>query len=229
VSRKLLTPLLIKTLHIGARASQLSRVQVQEVCRELSQFAEELDYRETYVETVGDLDLATSLKTQEKSDFFTRELDQMLLRGEIDIAVHSAKDLPDPLPQGLCRIALTKGVDPRDALAFRNGESLESLSHPIRVGTSSLRREECVKRLGVPVEIVDIRGSVPARLELLNQGVIDALVVAEAALLRLGREDVPRLYLEGDPAPLQGRLAVLAKKEREDLKELFTPLDYTDD
>src|SRR6266852_5250049 len=99
---------------IGARGSNLSRAQMAEVQKEWG-----LRCELVWVTTTGDLDKKTSLRGLEKTDFFTRELDQMVLRGEIDGAIHSAKDLPDPLPKGLKLAALSKGVDPRDSLVFR--------------------------------------------------------------------------------------------------------------
>lgn len=226
--KKPLTSLSTKTIIVGARASELSKIQVKEVFALLYEYFPEIDYLERWVETIGDRDQITSLKSQEKTDFFTYELDQMVLSGELDIAVHSAKDLPDPLPKGLEIIALTKGVDPRDALVFASGYSLENLPKSARIGTSSVRREEYLKELSPFFEIVDIRGSVPDRLKLLQEGALDALVVAEAALIRLGLTQLPRILLDGPVAPLQGRLAVIARKERVDLKELFSPIDAKD-
>jgi hydroxymethylbilane synthase len=175
-----------------------------------------------WIETRGDLDLTTSLRHLDKTDFFTREIDALLLKGECRIAIHSAKDLPEPLPTGLVRIALTTGVDPRDALVLRPGETLHSGA---RVATSSLRREQQIQALYPAVCCVDIRGTIEARLQLLDRGEFDALVVAEAALIRLGLTHLPRQLLQGPAAPLQGRLAVLSREGDEEMRHLFSCLD----
>src|SRR5438132_10204375 len=99
---------------IGARSSNLSRAQVAEVQKEWGLYCHVV-----WVQTTGDIDKKTSLRGLDKTDFFTRELDQMVLQGQIDGAIHSAKDLPEPLPKGLKLMALSKGIDSRDSLVFR--------------------------------------------------------------------------------------------------------------
>lgn len=180
---------------VGARSSPLSRVQVEEVKREFH-----LDFEVVWVETRGDLDKTTSLRGLEKTDFFTRELDQMLLKGEIDAAIHSAKDLPDPLPQGLWVAALSRGVDPRDSLVIKK--------KPVKtIATSSLRREKIVRHLFPDALFVDLRGTIQERLE----QEVDALVIAEAALIRLQLTHLERIFLPGPSAPLQGKLAIVCR------------------
>ena len=116
----------------------------------------------------------------------------MLLKGECRLAIHSAKDLPDPLPKGLCLAALTKGVDSSDSLVFREGEKLPPNGV---VATSSERREECVRLLYPDARFVDLRGNIQQRLSLLIQGRVDGVVVAEAALIRLGLTHLNRIKL----------------------------------
>ncbi len=148
----------------------------------------------------------------------------MLLQGTIRVAVHSAKDLPDPLPEGLSLIALTKGVDPRDSLVFREGMDLYSLPPNAKIGTSSLRREEMIRSLRSDLIFVDIRGTIEERLSLLERGVVAGLVVAEAAIIRVRLEIPNRQILPGETALHQGRLAILAREEDEEMKTLFAPL-----
>lgn len=200
---------------VGARNSPLSRAQFEEV-----RGAYELI--PVWVETTGDIDKTTSLRHLDKTNFFTKELDEMLLRGEIRAAVHSAKDLPDPLPTGLSLIALTKGIDPRDSIVFRSGENLEMAKI---IATSSSRREDMVRLLRSHLQFVDLRGTIGERLSLLETGVVDGVVVAEAALIRLGLTHLHRLILPGETTPLQGRLAILARSEDEEMRRLFRPLD----
>lgn len=182
---------------VGARNSPLSRAQVEEIRQEFG-----LNFEVVYVETTGDLDQKTSLKTLEKSDFFTKELDQMLLNGKIDLAIHSAKDLPDPLPKGLKIAALSVGVDPRDSLVIKK--------EPVQVvATSSIRREEAVREIYPNARFVDVRGTIQERLK----KDVDAVVVAEAALIRLKLTHLKRVFLPSETAPLQGKIAIVCRED----------------
>lgn len=184
-------------LVIGARSSPLSRAQVTEARKEFG-----LEGRVVWVTTTGDRDRSISLRSMEKTDFFTRELDEMLLKGEIDLAVHSAKDLPDPLPTGLKLAALSRGVDPRDSLVIRR--------EPVKwVATSSVRREEAVRELFPNCQFVDVRGTIEERLQM----DVDGVVVAEAALIRLNLTHLTRVFLPGETAPLQGKLALVCRDD----------------
>lgn len=207
------------SIKIAARFSNLSRAQVEEVLRELKQVHPEVQFACTYVSTIGDRDLSTSLRTLEKTDFFTRDVDALILNRTCQIAIHSAKDLPDPLPKGLVLIALTKGVDPSDVIVLRKNP-------PFRVGSSSQRRDEAVKKLFPDAVCFDIRGTIEKRLELLDAGEYDAVVMAEAALIRLGLQARKRVRLPCEPAPLQGRLAIVAREEDSEMKQLFRCLHH---
>ena len=213
------------SIKVGARGSPLSRAQLQEVLLELQAFHPGVAFEPVWVETTGDKDLNTSLRTLEKSNFFTQEIDALQLCGGCRISIHSAKDLPDPLPKGLCLAALTQGVDPSDSLVLREGESLESLPFGAKVGTSSVRREKNICALRTDFVCTDVRGTIHTRLALLNRGVIDALVVAEAALIRLKLTHLNRIPLPGERAALQGQLAVLACEGDEEILTLFSCID----
>ncbi len=204
-------PFLIK---VGARSSTLSRRQVEEVRAEFPY----VKFDPIFVKTHGDRDRATSLRALEKTDFFTREIDEMLLRGECRIAIHSAKDLPEPLPKGLELITLTKGVDPSDSLVLRKEEHL---SEGFVVATSSVRREEMVREILDDVRFVDIRGTIEERLAKLENKEFDGVVIAEAALIRLGLTRLNRIRLPGETTPLQGRLAILARSGDKEMSSLF--------
>jgi hydroxymethylbilane synthase len=201
----------------GARDSLLSRAQVEEIAAQLSVFLEPV-----YFKTWGDRDRETSLRTLGKTDFFTKEIDQALLAGQIRVAVHSAKDIPDPLPQGLVLVALTRGVDPRDCLVLREGEDL---SHVRIVATSSAVREERVRTLLPSVQFVDLRGTIQERLGRLDRKEVDGVVVAEAALVRLRLRHLNRFFLPPPSTDGQGQLAVLARKDDREMSDLFRPLD----
>lgn len=202
----------------GARNSPLSCAQVKEVQNLLGEKATLLPF---WMLTKGDKDKVTSLRTMGKTDFFTYELDQLLLSYEIRIAVHSAKDLPDPLPEGLSCVLQTPSIDPRDSLVIPFGLNFEDLPAGSVVATSSERREEMVKELRSDLRFTDLRGTIHERLSLLEKGVVQGVVVAEAALIRLGLTHLNRLFLPGKAALHQGSLAVLARQEDTSMHEFF--------
>ena len=207
-------------IKVGARGSKLSRRQVEEVMEELGE-----DYEGEFIETVGDRDLVSPLGPMDKTDFFTREIDAMVLQGECDVGIHSAKDLPEPLPKGLKVVALTRGVDSRDSLVLPEGMRLETMKRGAVIGSSSPRRNKVVKGLRPDFLCVEVRGPVDKRLEMLDRGEIDGLVVAEAALIRLGLTDRNREFLPGQVAPFQGQLAVVARTGDEAMEKLFKRID----
>lgn len=203
-------------LIIGARESPLSQAQFHEISALLPQTT----LQPLFFKTTGDTDLKTSLRDLAKTDFFTKEIDHALLKGLCRIAVHSAKDLPDPLPKGLEMIALTRGVDASDSLVFK-----KTLQKGDLIATSSERREEAVNAWQSGFSFCDIRGTISARLTELEKGKVQGVVIAEAALIRLGLTHLPRITLPGPSTPLQGQLAVMARKDDQAMKDLFAPLD----
>lgn len=215
----------MKPIIVAARNSPLSQAQVKEVLQEMKQHHPHIQFQTTFVATHGDKDLATSLRTLGKTDFFTREVDQMLLNGTCQIAVHSAKDLPEPVPQGLRVVALTCGLDPADALVMRANETIDSLPHNAVVATSSERREEAVRQLRPDFRFIDVRGTISQRLSLLDSHAADAVVVAEAALIRLGLTHLNRVRLPGATVPFQGQLAVVARDGDAEMQLLFACID----
>ena len=192
-------------MKVAARNSPLSRAQVIEIQYELG-----LDLEPVFVETHGDQDLVQSLRGLDKTDFFTREVDALVLDGTARISIHAAKDLPDPLPDGLKCIYISKGVDSRDVLVLGDGKALDQVKV---VGSSSDRRDAMVRRLKSDIVFKDIRGTIERRLGQLDNGEFDAVVMAEAALIRLKLTHRKRLFLEGDTASLQGKLAILARSD----------------
>lgn len=215
----------LSLIKIAARSSLLSRAQVEEVLKELRCFYPSVAFDPIWVETTGDKDLETSLRTLGPTNFFTKEIDVLQLEGKCHISIHSAKDLPDPLPKGLTMVALTKGVDPSDVIVLRDNESFEGLQKGAKIATSSLRREENVYLLRKDVICVDIRGSILERLRQLDERFVDAVVMAEAALIRLQLTMRNRIPLPGERALLQGQLAVLAREEDKKMEQLFACLD----
>lgn len=205
---------------VGARGSPLSRAQVLEIEEEIR-----IPLEPIFVETKGDIDLSTSLRDMEKTDFFTKEVDDLLLNGKCRVAVHSAKDLPEPLTEGLCVAAITKGVDPSDSLVFREGESLQTLPQGAIIATSSKRREDNVKMLRADFRFIDLRGKIQDRLLKLQTKEADGVVIAEAAIIRLKLTHLNRIRIPGETAAFQGRLAIVVRKDDQEMLRLFSVLD----
>jgi hydroxymethylbilane synthase len=186
-------------VRIGTRGSALALAQAGEVARALGG-AELVE-----ITTSGDRDRAGDDKER-----WVKEIDAALLAGEIDLAVHSAKDVPAHLPAGLAIVACPPRADPRDALC--GAPSLDALAPGARVGTSSLRREAGLRALRDDLEVVELRGNVDTRLRRLAEGAYDAIVVALAGLQRLGRADAATGTLDAlVPAAGQGILAIEAR------------------
>lgn len=205
---------------VGARGSNLSQKQVWEVLNELKSFYPAVSFEPVWMQTSGDKDLKTSLKFLENSNFFTKELDDKLASGEIRLSIHSAKDLPDPLKQGLCIVALTQGLDPADSLV-----TAKNFTGTGKIATSSIRREKTILDLYPKAQIVDIRGTIEQRLSYLERQEIEGLVVAECALIRLGLTALPRIRLPEPYATYQGQLAVLARSDDVEMQHLFSCID----
>lgn len=214
-----------KLISVGARSSPLSQTQVKEVLEELRRHHPEIEFQSTFLASQGDKDLKTSLRTLNKTDFFSKEIDELVLKGQCRIGIHSAKDLPDPLPEGLTMVALTHGIDPADMLVLRAGETLTSLPAGAIIATSSERREEAVLQMRPDLRFIDLRGNIGQRLAKLESGEADGVVVAEAALIRLGLTHLNRLRIPGETAQFQGQLAVIAREDDPEMRELFASID----
>lgn len=214
-----------QVISVGARESPLSKVQVTEVEKELQGTYPEVAFHPFFLETTGDLDQKTSLRDLGRTDFFTRELDAAQAAGWFRISIHSAKDLPEILHPDLEVIAFTKGVDSSDSLVLPPEETIESLPPGAMIATSSERREEMVKELRPDFTFTDIRGTIHKRLEQLEFGRVDGVVIAEAALIRLGLTDLNRVTLPGETVARQGQLAIVGRKGDEEMKRLFSSIN----
>jgi hydroxymethylbilane synthase len=216
-------PLLIQ---VAARSSPLSRVQVAEIFAELVQHHPHVKFETHFMPTVGDRDHSISLRTiGERTDLFTKEIDLAILENRCRIGIHSAKDLPNPLTDGLELLCLTRGLDPSDSLVLRSHETLESLPQNSVIATSSIRREECVKSLRSGLRFIDLRGTIAERLKKLETGEADGIVVAEAALIRLGLTRLNRIRLPGPTVEGQGQLAVIGRSGDQEMKALFACIE----
>ncbi len=173
---------------VGTRASPLALAQTRGALQKLSALVSGLTFEEKAFSSPGDRDRATDLRTS-PGDFFTRDLDAAVLGGEIDGAVHSAKDLPEPVPDGLDWCWLPWREDPRDALVLAPGRAPAGLAPDARFGVSSERREAWCRRRFPAARLMPIRGNIEERLAQLDAGHYDALLMAGAALNRLGLRD----------------------------------------
>lgn len=207
-------------LRIGTRPSRLAIRQVEEVAG-MVPFAE---FEVIAIPTKGDTDKATPLSYLEGSDFFTGEIEAALLEGEIDAAIHSAKDLEEKMPDRLVIAALTGPVSPYECLVSPSGRTLSGLLPGAAIGTSSKKRQEAVLRYRKDLIVKDIRGDIEERLRKLDRGEFDAIITAHAALIRLGLENrIAEIISPAiiKPHPLQGRLAVQVRRDRTDLISIF--------
>jgi len=168
--------------------------------------------------TSGDLDKVTPIEKVEGTDFFTDKIEQALLGHEIDLAVHSAKDLPETIPEGLAIAVITRSIDPSDVLVSRGNFKLGELPQGARVGTSSGRRKKQLLQVRPDLEVADLRGNLDERLEKLDRGEYDAIVVAAAGLIRLGLAERITERLPFETAKGQGALALEIRKEDQELE-----------
>jgi len=213
---------------IGTRGSALARWQTGWVQERLQAAWRGLTCEIRYVTTAGDRNLEAPLPDIGGKGLFTEELENALRAGEIDLAVHSLKDLPVEASPGLTLGAICEREDARDVLAARKGESLMDLPSGARVGTSSLRRKAQLLAARPDLEVLPVRGNVDTRLRKLRQGQYEALLLAAAGLLRLKLEDAITEYLPFDvmlPAPGQGAMAVQCRTGDARILELLAPLD----
>ena len=193
-------------LTIGSRGSQLALWQARWIQARLETLGEQC--RIEIIKTTGDKVTEIALSQVGSKGLFTKEIEEALLAGTIDLAVHSLKDMPTDLPAGLTLAGIPEREDPRDALI---GRALKDLAPGARVGTGSLRRAAQLRALRPDLKIEDIRGNVDTRLRKLDEGRYDAIVLASAGLRRLGWENrITELFDPGImcPAVGQGALAV---------------------
>src|SRR6516165_2605063 len=220
-----------RTVRIGTRASALALWQAREVAARIAAQPDAPAVELVHIRTSGDQQSELPLWQTRGQAFFTREIDRALLDGEVDVAVHSLKDLPTQLDAGLALAALLPRADPRDALVSRDGAPLAALPAGARIGTSSLRRRAFLARLRPDATLLELRGNVPTRIERLQRGEYDAIVLAAAGLARLGLAQHASEYLAPDsfpPAVSQGVIGVCARSGDESTLRWLAALDERD-
>lgn len=206
-------------LRIGTRGSTLATVQAGDVARalggaEIITIATSGDEGQSLADRSAETSTATETKRGRKhggdKSRFVREIERALLEGEIDLAVHSAKDLPTELPDGLTLAGVPARLDPADAWVG-SARSLEKVAPGCRIGTASVRRRSQLLAARPDLHVEELRGNVDSRLRKLGAGDVDALVLASAGLIRLGRDDEAAFALDPEsmiPAAGQGALAL---------------------
>lgn len=209
---------------IGTRGSKLALWQAEYIASRLKRHYPELTVEIQHIVTSGDKILDVPLAKIGGKGLFTKELELAMLNGEIDLAVHSLKDVPTELPTGLCLTAVTARQDPGDALVSLNYSSIDALPHQAKVGTSSLRRTAQLLNYRPDLEIESVRGNLDTRLKKLDEGKFDAVILAAAGLKRLGWEDRIRQILPEEvclPAVGQGALAIETRENDREIRDLL--------
>ena len=209
---------------IGSRGSQLALWQARHIAARLAEFGAESSIK--IIKTTGDKITDAPLAQVGGKGLFTKEIEEELLAGTIDLAVHSLKDMPVDLPQGLTLVAFPEREEPRDALI---GRQLSELGKGSKVGTSSLRRAAQLRALDRGIVTGTLRGNVDTRLRKLDEGQFDAIVLAAAGLRRLGWQDRIAELLPVEamcPAVGQGALAIEAREDHREVVDLVRRLDH---
>ncbi len=219
----------MKSIRIAGRASKLALIQTDIVRRLLEGLSSDIDCSVVRITTKGDRDKSDFLYQAESRGLFTSEVENALLDGRADIAVHSLKDLPTLPRDGLIIAAVPKRESAADALVAKDKvTSIEQLPAGSKVGTSSLRRIAQVKLKRSDIECVPLRGNVETRIRKVAEGQVDAIVIACAGLNRLGLADKISAVLPPEefiPAPAQGALAVQIRSDDKELAEFVRQID----
>ena len=218
----------MKVIKVGTRKSKLAMTQTQQLADQLKELHPERDFVLVPYTTKGDRLTHVSLQEIGGKGVFVKEIERALLAGEIDMAVHSLKDMPAKLAEGCVLGAISQREDVRDCLIFRQaGQTLANLPEGALIGTSSIRRQVQLQAQRPDLTFKPLRGNIDTRIKKLEEGEYDAIVLAMAGLKRLGWMDQSRLHIQPLetslclPAISQGALAVECREEDEELRSLL--------
>jgi hydroxymethylbilane synthase len=220
----------VNILRIATRKSALAMWQAEFVKARLEHFHPSLTVELVPMSTQGDIILDTPLAKIGGKGLFVKELEQAMMDGRADIAVHSMKDVPVDFPEGLVLHTICEREDPRDAFVSNQYKTLNELPQGSVVGTSSLRRQCQIRALRPDLQIKDLRGNVNTRLAKLDQGEYDAIILAAAGLLRLAMPERIAAYIDPDmflPANGQGAVGIECRIDDERVQALLAPLEHT--
>ena len=218
-----------RVIIIGSRGSQLALCQTQHIVNRLQDLHPQFRFVIKRIRTKGDEHSSQPSFYFEEKGEFVMELEEALLSGEINLAVHSFKDLPLELPEGLEIAAVNQREDARDVLVSMKANSLSQLPRGASIGTGSLRRAAQIKAFRPDLDVVDIRGNLDTRLRKVSSGQFDGIILAAAGLIRMGWEEQITEYLSMDiclPAVAQGALAIEAREGDEEIKRLVSVLNH---
>ncbi len=217
-------------LVVGTRGSRLSLIQTEQVLESLRRARPDLEFEVKVIKTMGDVEKHKPLYAMGRKGIFEKEIDLALIKGEIDLAVHSLKDVPTLKgDEEIVIAAIPKRTSPFEALVSKDGASLETLPKGAVVGTSSLRRMIQIKFLRPDLEVKPMRGNVDTRLRKVRRGDFHAAVLAYAGLERLGLIDLVAEVFPPEtfaPAAGQGAIAVVVRRDRVDLIDLLKEIDH---
>ena len=220
-----------QTVRIATRKSPLAMWQAEHVAAALREAHADLEVQIVGMSTQGDKILDTPLAKIGGKGLFVKELEQRMLDGDADIAVHSMKDVPVTLPEGLHLAVILEREDPRDAFVSNHHADLDALPEGARVGTSSLRRQCQLADRRPDLEIIPLRGNVNTRLRKLDDGEYDAIILASAGLLRLNFGERIRTFIPTDdslPAIGQGAIGIECRSDDARINNLLAPLHHAD-
>jgi len=220
-----------KTIRIATRKSPLALWQAEEVARQLKLHHPKLKVELVTMTTQGDIILDTPLAKIGGKGLFVKELETGMLNGDADIAVHSMKDVPMLLPEGLHLSVIMERENPTDAFVSNTVKSIDELPLNARVGTCSLRRQTQLKERRPDIQILDLRGNVNTRLAKLDNDDYDAIILASAGLIRLGFEGRIQHSIDIEqslPAIGQGAVGIECRSDDKEINELLTPLHHDD-
>jgi len=220
---------MVNTLIIGTRGSQLALWQAHHVRDMLHHLSPDTTVELKTIRTEGDRDTQAPVAQLSGKGVFIKEIEEALLSSEVDIAVHSMKDVPTEIPEGLTIAAVCEREDVRDALLSRSGKRLAELPAGARIGTSSLRRQAQLKHFRPDLDIAALRGNLNTRVRKLDEGLYDAIVLAKAGLQRLGWADRISEILPTDlalPAVAQGAIGIECRKGDRELQEIVGRLNH---
>lgn len=213
---------------VGTRGSNLALVQTNWVVDQLKKANPDVEFEVKIIKTKGDLIKDLPLDKIGDKGLFVKEIEKSLLNKEIDMAVHSMKDMPSYLPEGLKFASSPKREDPRDVLIFKEGyKSIEDLPKGARIGTGSKRRKYQLLKHRPDLEIVPIRGNIETRIKKIETENLDGVVLAASGLKRAGLEDKIDYYIPTDimlPAPAQGILALEIRENDEETEHIINSI-----
>ncbi|KAF6579573.1 MULTISPECIES: hydroxymethylbilane synthase [Paenibacillus] len=225
----------MRTIVVGSRQSALALTQTGHVIEDLNALCAEhgldLQFVVKKILTKGDRILDVTLSKVGGKGLFVKEIEQAMLAGEIDMAVHSMKDMPSELPEGLVNGAVPRREDPRDCLITLGAKSLEDLPSGAKVGTSSLRRASQIKSMRPDLQLEPVRGNIDSRLKKLETEGFDAIILAAAGLHRMGWKDRITSYIPEEaclPAVGQGALGIECRASDEELLALLKLYNHQD-